>query len=344
MNAPHPISGFAFPAGSSLKVAAQLMLSAEHATLVGADGEVFVRAPRTALVIDPALGRAPRKITWPDGAVFETDDHAGISLLEGRTAWARLHRLERFGPHLVAFAVGCMVFAWLLWRYGLDILASAAIAVTPPAVIDQIDVSTLQIIDFTMAEPSTLDAQAQARARAIYERVVAAVPADDLARHDFALEFRAMEDAGPNAFALPGGTMVLTDALITQFPDEDVIAAILGHEIAHVTEYHGLHRLYRSLGSYILIALLAGDTGPMLEDLLLEGQALLALSFSRAQESEADEIGLRIAFDAGYDPAGLKQFFEALGDDDDGPESWFSTHPANADRIRDIDRVIEGLR
>ena len=137
--------------------------------------------------------------------------------------------------------------------------------------------------------------------------------------------------------------MVMTDELIREFPSEDVIAGILGHEIGHVVEEHGLRRLYRSLGSYVLIALLAGETGPMLEDILLEGNALLSLSYSRAQESAADEIGLTLSHRAGFDPTGLKVFFERLGTEIGDDMQWMSTHPSHSNRVEAIDRYINGL-
>ena len=158
------------------------------------------------------------------------------------------------------------------------------------------------------------------------------------------LVFRAIPEVGPNAFALPGGTVVMTDELIQKFPDEDVIAGILGHEIGHVVGDHGLNRLYRSLGVYVLIALLVGDTGPMLEDILLEGNILLSLSHSRAQERAADEFGLTLSHRAGFDPAGLKVFFERLGSDSSDDKQWMSTHPSHFNRIEAIELFIDGLK
>ena len=169
------------------------------------------------------------------------------------------------------------------------------------------------------------------------------LPENERNARDFKLLFRAMPEAGPNAFALPGGTMVMTDELIREFPSEDVIAGILGHEIGHVVEEHGLRRLYRSLGSYVLIALLAGETGPMLEDILLEGNALMSLSYSRAQESAADEFGLTLSHRAGFDPAGLKVFFERLGMEIGDDVQWMSTHPSHSNRVEAIERYINGL-
>ena len=159
------------------------------------------------------------------------------------------------------------------------------------------------------------------------------------------LEFRAVEAAGPNAFALPGGTIVLTDALVRGFADPHQQAGVLAHEIGHVLEEHALQRLYRALGLYFVIALLAGDTGPILEDLLLEGNVILSLAHSRAQERAADLFGLRLAARAGYDPAALVGFLgqlEAAGKS--GPPTWMSTHPPHDARIEEMLRAIEGSR
>ena len=153
-----------------------------------------------------------------------------------------------------------------------------------------------------------------------------------------------MPEVGTNAFALPGGTMVMTDELIREFPNEDIIAGIIGHELGHVVEKHGLRRLYRSLGSYVLIALLAGDTGPMLKEILLEGNALLSLVYSRAQESAADGFGLTLSHRAGFDPAGLKVFFEKLGTEINDQVHWISTHPSHANRIEAIEFHINSLK
>lgn len=342
------LSGTAYLAGSSRQIAARLDVVPHEGLrwvrVMDRAGEELARAPLSEVTIEPALGRTARKLIFEDGTRFETGDHAGFAALDAGSAGARLHALERFGPHLITFTLACLAAAFVLWRYGLDILAALAVAVTPQVVVEQIDAGTLRTIDFVMAEDSTLSAEEEARARGIFAQVLSAVPEDERDEHGFTLLFRSMPSVGPNAFALPGGTMVMTDELIRAFPDEDVIAAVLGHEIGHVVEEHGLRRLYRSLGAYVLIALLAGDTGPMLEDILLEGNALLSLSYSRAQESAADEFGLTLSHRAGFDPAGLKVFFEALEETGGEEAQWMSTHPSHSARVEAIEQFIEGLR
>lgn len=295
--------------------------------------------------ISPPVGRAPRKLTLPDGTVFETNDYDGIEQLTGRTYGAVLHHFEAFRPRLIAVVAVCLATAWLLWRYGLDIMVAVAVAFTPPVLIEQIDKGSLQTLDFTMAEPSKLTDEKKDEARRIYRKLVASLPDAEQQKHSFDLLFRNMPGMGPNAFALPGGTMVMTDAFVEMFPQPDVLAGVLGHEIGHVVEEHGLKRLYRSLGLYMLIAFLAGDTGPILEDVILEGNLLLSLSFSRTQETSADEFGLTLADEAGFDPSGLKFFFEKLQKEfgKREPAQWMSTHPSNSDRIKSIEAFIEAL-
>lgn len=297
------------------------------------------------LLIDPPLGTAPRKVTFPDGAVFETTDHDAIERLTGQTRGSLLHHYEGFNARLIGVVAVCLAAAWVLWRYGLDLMAAAAIAVTPPAVIEQIDVGSMQTMDYTMASPSKLSDEEKEQVRKVYRRLVSSLPEDLQQEHTFELLFRDMPGMGPNAFALPGGTMVMTDDFVSDFPDTDVMAGVLGHEIGHVVEQHGLKRIYRSLSMYVLIAFLAGDVGPILEDVVLEGNVLLSLSFSRAQETSADEFGLRLSDAAGFDPAGLKRFFKELDGrfGDREPPQWKSTHPSSAERVKAIDTYIDGL-
>lgn len=350
-NAPHlrGLQGHAYAARSSYRQPARLLTreagedfwvdihGEEHAVL----GSAYLRD----IVVDPPLGQAPRKITFPDGTVFETDDHAAIEELTGATRGSLLHHYESFKPRLVGVVAVCLAAAWLMWRYGLDIMAAVAIAFTPPVIIEQIDKGSMQTIDFSMSKPSQLSDEQKADVESIYRRMVRSLPDEVQEKHSFELLFRDMPGMGPNAFALPGGTMVMTDAFVKQFPDPNVMAGVLGHEIGHVVEEHGLKRIYRSLSTYILIAFLAGDTGPILEDIVLEGNLLLSLSFSRAQETSADEFGLTLSNEAGFDPAGLKVFFNKLHEEygDKEPAQWMSTHPSSDQRAKAIDAFIDKL-
>lgn len=346
---PVSIDGVAFEPMSSQRRPARLEtkdhLGETWVRVVADPDQELARAALSEVTIDPPVGRAARKITFDDGTVFETQNLDGFAALDANSAGAILHHFERFSPRLFAVVLACVAGVFLMWRYGLDILVAGAVWMTPPALVHEMDRGTLATLDRFMTEPSDMSQAEQDRVSAIYDRVIDALPQETRGTHDFNLQFRDMPGAGPNAFALPGGTMVMTDAMVSQFRQDDVLAGVLGHEIGHVVGEHSLRRLYRSLGGYILIALMAGDTGPILDEILLEGNVLLSLSYGRGQETEADEFGLQLAHDAGFDPRGLRSFFTTLDDENPlgEPMEWMSTHPSNARRIEQIDDFIETL-
>ena len=190
------LQGHVYLAVSSRRMAARIEAAPYEGVIwvrvIAEDGQELARAPLADAKIDTALGRTARKLTFDDGTLFETQDHAGFEALDTGTRGARLYALERFGPHLIAFTAACLVAAFLLWRYGLDTIAALAVAATPQVVVEKIDTGTLQTIDFAMAEDSMLTNEEEARARSIYARVLAALPENERNTRDFELLFRAM--------------------------------------------------------------------------------------------------------------------------------------------------------
>jgi predicted Zn-dependent protease len=175
---------------------------------------------------------------------------------------------------------------------------------------------------------------------------------DELARRaprgidGYALHFRDGEAIGPNAFALPDGSIVLTDQLVRLADgDHDAILGVLGHEIGHVEHEHSLRRIYRAAGVAGLITLIGGDIGSGAEDLLIQGSAVLSLSYSRADETDADRFSVEIMAEAGRDPAAIARFFKLLRDHlgDRGSNDFFSTHPATEARIEETKRYAEEI-
>ena len=339
------LRGVCYRGGSSRREQARLEVEGEgddpRLLLLDEAGAEIASALQSDLTVDPRLGSAARRMTFPDGTMFETDDHAGTEALFGRDRWSILHGLEQFHPRLIAITIATIGGAYLVYRFALEYLVLAAVALTPQPLIEQLDRGTMRTLDLTMVEPSTLDGGRKAEIEQIFERVIEALPERVAARHSFELLFREGQRIGPNAFALPGGTIVFTDEFIERFPDDDIIAAVMGHEIGHVVEEHGLQQFYRALGLYFLITMLAGETGPLMEDVLLEGNALLSLSYSRAHEREADIFGLQLTHDAGYDPDAMRRFFiEIMGLEGSTPQ-LLSTHPSSESRAVAIERFIE---
>lgn len=147
-----------------------------------------------------------------------------------------------------------------------------------------------------------------------------------------------------NAFALPGGRIVLFRELINRASAPDEVAGVLSHEIGHVAMRHPEAQFIRSIGIQLALSLATGGgTGSSTFGNL--AGLLAILSYSRAAETDADAYGLRILSQAAIDPTGLKRFFETVARDEGksvpGPlgkiGNILSTHPVTAERIERIE-------
>ena len=171
------------------------------------------------------------------------------------------------------------------------------------------------------------------------------------ATSDQAFEFFAVEDSSINAFALPGGFMGFNSGLIVAAQSESELAAVMSHEIAHVTQSH-LARMIaaqkydwiKSIAALAAAIVASRSNNPQASQaVLITSQASMIqskLDFTRKHEKEADRIGLNILLDAGFDPQGMPAFFERLQKagrfHENGAPSYLRTHPLTYERIADI--------
>lgn len=166
-------------------------------------------------------------------------------------------------------------------------------------------------------------------------------------RPDLPWTFRVVDDPVINAFALPGGFLYVTRGIMTHFDNEAQLAAVLGHEIGHVTGRHGVERLSKAQ-----LASLGLGIGAIVEpeiaryaDLAQTGLQLLFLKYSRDDERQADSLGLRYMVRERYDAAEMPEVFTLLdrvGSAADGGRipAWLATHPAPANRRERIAQEI----
>ncbi|MBC2771825.1 M48 family metalloprotease [Rhizobium sp. AQ_MP] len=332
-------SGRWHPPGSSR--AEPALLLGEGKTLyvrLAAGGDPVSVGDLARTEISARVGRVPRRITFADGSLFETEDNDAVDgWLKRHGKRGFVHELERFHPRLLAIVLAVFLFAGLIYRYAVPALVEVAVLVTPPAVTQWMASGTLLSLDQAVFSATALPAARQSEIRSAFNEV-AALSSRGVSGYN--LNFRQGGVIGPNAFALPDGTLVITDELIELAEgDMDLIIGVLAHEIGHVEEEHSLRQLYRAAGMAGLIMLIAGDVGAAGEDILTNGAALMSLSHSRDAENEADRISVELMAKAGRDPRAIGRFFarleEKLGLD--GDSSFLSTHPGTAERRKAID-------
>lgn len=196
-------------------------------------------------------------------------------------------------------------------------------------------------------EKISTDPAVNARIQRIGKRIAGAV-GRDLPNAQW--EFVVFESDQLNAFALPGGKVGFYTGLIKLAENDDEIAVVMGHEIAHVTSRHGAERqsqaLLIGLGGVALGVGTRNDENREYWMLAYGlGSTLGSLAYSRDHETEADVVGLRFAARAGYDPRAAVSFWRKMAAKETGgrPPKLLSTHPPTAERIANLERIAPAL-
>lgn len=164
----------------------------------------------------------------------------------------------------------------------------------------------------------------------------------------FEFEFNLVKDESVNAWAMPGGKIVFYTGILPVAKDENGIATIMAHEVAHAVADHGAQRMsaaqLRQLGA-VAAGAAAGGTSEQTQQIISTAYGLgtevgVMLPFSRSHENEADRIGLTLMSIAGYDPARAADLWRRMAEQSQGqaPPEFLSTHPATSTRIENIQK------
>lgn len=160
---------------------------------------------------------------------------------------------------------------------------------------------------------------------------------EEIPNNPYKFEVTVVKSDVVNAFALPGGYVVVFTGLMKKAESGEEVAGVLGHELNHVLQRHGLERIVKNLGLMAVVAIIVGDQQGLIGLMRQVGVELLTLKFGREQETEADLTGLQLLYRAKIDPAGMITFFQRLSEKDEGRMEWLSTHPmstARAERLK----------
>lgn len=204
--------------------------------------------------------------------------------------------------------------------------------------------------DIKKGEKISRDPVANARVQRVGKRIAQSV-GRDLPHAEW--EFVVFDSNELNAFALPGGKVGVYTGILKIAETDAELAAVMGHEVAHVSSRHGAERTSQQLlvlGGALLteVGMEAGKVDQGNRDLIRAAYGLGAtvgvmLPYSRLHESEADAIGLRFAAGAGYDPRAAVSFWRKMSAANKGgmkvPE-FLSTHPSDETRIRTLEQLI----
>jgi Zn-dependent protease with chaperone function len=344
------------PAAAPQALRGQLYLPAEGADLRGEAVDLHVVGQRLlaisaqgqwafdlpAIHLREPFAHAPLVLELPHGGVIELAPGPAAQALIARLPVRRdpVERWARSPRALAVVAAGFAAFLALCYWVLLPAAAAQFAGWMPVHLTQKLDTQVMKQLDADMFKPSKLPEERQ---DAIEERFAALklLPMLEQPRAKPRLLFR---DAGKmvNAFALPGGTVVITDALVKQYSD-DIILGILAHEIGHVAHQHGLKNLARSTAVGLFFSIYVGDFSTIAAGV---GTFLEVQRYTRENEREADAYAVAVMRENGIDPAVMAEFFRRIQakEGSSEPPAFLNSHPGHEDRVRFFEQQAQPAR
>lgn len=310
--------------------------------------------------IPPRLANTRRRLALSNGAAFVTQDNESIDALAERArALTRssvggvksgyrgnwLYRLESHLGAVAACFVAIIAIAALTLAYGIPIAAKRIAYAVPQPVQNSMSEGTLELLDSLYLSPSELSREEQARVLALASDAIEGVGITS-----YAVELRT--GIGPNAMALPDGTIVITDDIVELCANDNELLAILYHEIGHLQNRHLLRRVLQSSFVSLGLILMSGNV-ETIDSLIALPTFYLDMSYTRGFEIEADRYALQSLKDRGLGVDNFSAIMNKLEDslsriyvdeDADEPTSrtarrqqkllkYFASHPLTAERL-----------
>ncbi len=301
---PRPITG-EFADGDSARIHQVVVaVEGERLSLTGDSLRLFWRIKR--------LRRLPDR---PDGSVVlsEAESDARLSLTPENAARLRPllpklldDRKVRRGTWMLGGALTATAASLAAFMvYGLPLLATPLAQTVPLDVESRLGERSNQFVAWFTDECETPEAT-QAVLDGLGDRL------ETVSQSPFELKLRIVDAPFPNAFALPGGWIVITDELIDEMESPDELAGVLAHEAAHVAQRHVMAAQLREMGFGVLLEFLIGGGTGAGQEIARTGATLESLRHSRAAEAEADEYALAYLDAADMNPEALADFFDRM--------------------------------
>ncbi|HEY7532618.1 MAG TPA: M48 family metallopeptidase [Nitrospiraceae bacterium] len=268
---------------------------------------------RTLYLKDPSIIRLFRQMAPP-----ELTHHL-------EAAAAKVRQARTHGRRIWYVAICALTSVLLILWLGSDWLVEMAVDRIPVEWEQKLGESAYH--DFLAEQDVLKEGPAVAAMYEITQRLT-----QQITTNPYKFDISVVKSDVVNAFALPGGYIVVFTGLIKKADSGEEVAGVLSHEVTHVLKRHGLNRIIKNLGLVTVVAIIVGDPrgfGGLVKQVGLD---LLTLKFGRAQETEADVQGLQLLQRAKIDPSGMIRFFERLAEKDQGRMEWLSTHPMSAAR------------
>ncbi len=264
----------------------------------------------TDLEVQSKIGSVKRLIDLPNGGRLEAADISALeAAMPSKTImfWRNLHYLENHLGWVFVSLVATVFAGWFFLQFGVPKLAEYVAKATPPAMEAKLGEQALAGLDSTYGYFSPSKTASARKASIVVALKKLCLAMQDCP--DYRLEFRAGGMIGANAFALPGGIMVVTDEMVTLSKNDNEIIAVLAHELGHVKQRHAFRQSLQGVLSGLILAAVTGDVSSVGSGL---PAALMQMRYSREHELEADDFALSALQKACLPPRAFADILQRL--------------------------------
>ena len=267
--------------------------------------------------------------------IIVVPDPAFIASLKATAADAT-PRFGRTGRRWV-FAVlcaglGAVVVGAALYVRAIPAISEIVAARVPPSWEDRVGAAVIERL--APAQRRCGGVEGQQALEHLLARLTDAAPSP------YRFRIAVLDERAVNAFAAPGGHLIVLRGLIERARAPEEIAGVLAHEVQHVLRRHATRALVQRTSTALLVAAAIGDVSGLIA---FAAETATTLSYSRSAEEEADADGMRLLHAAGIDPRGMIAFFETVSADEwrlPKAARYLTTHPASDDRVARLTRML----
>ncbi|WP_158966679.1 M48 family metallopeptidase [Paraglaciecola sp. L3A3] len=330
------VQGQFYPEGGSQCLLAEVTFSQSGAmSLTVTDNNIHIQLRRDELKIKDKLGSIPREIVLSGLGLLsvestaETDSWLGADKKSNRIA-----KIEKNRSMVLLSLILVPAFLYVFFKHMIPGFAVHFSEYVPEGAIRIASEHTLYSLDKTLLNKSKVDAKLQQTYRDNWQQTLSQLTLNDV---QYNLNFRESDKMGANAFALPDGTVVVTDELLSLIDNnEELLQAILLHEIGHVENRHSMRLIAETLATSLAIDYFFGDLGGMIEVFAGLSNTLVQNQFSQKLEWEADNFALEQIETLGLDPESFAKAMEKLAatlPEESKLDALMQSHPLMKERI-----------
>lgn len=298
------------------------------------------RVHRSEMTTRTKLAGLPREVSLDGGDLLMWSSSPEEDAWLDKNQLVGVSKLESKKPYLMASIILVPLLLYGLFTQALPRIAVSFSQYVPYSIKEIGSQHTLAALDSTLLKPSKLSTESKELHANSFYSLLAQIETEN---KNYRVHFRHSNVLGPNAFALPDGTIVFTDQLIALVEEnQDVLNAIFLHEVGHVENNHSMQLIAESLFATLAISYFFGDLSGVLDGVLGIGTSVVQNQFSKAHEWEADNYAIGQLKALGKDPADFAaamEAFQTLATEQSDLDSWFSSHPLVTDRIDNARRT-----